>query len=175
MITLKQWMECVHYRITEGSNYGWQCYGNNAYDLSCWDHDHDGVSSNVVFDTKTQEVYEVTVCDYKRQRAYRLINPYYRSQYNQEASTRQVEANQAWDDVDYTDLETYQDFLDKATAIMNYEEYDQRISVPIDLPDHEMFTLFKMAHEQDITLNQLVERMLRAQLDCQESVSDLIS
>lgn len=171
MITLKQWMECVNYRITEGSEYGWTCYGFDAYDLSSWDGDQDGTSSNIIFDTSTQEVYEVSVCDYERQRAYRLINPAHRKDYHLEAVSRSADANQAWDNVDYVDLETTEDFLAKATAIMNYEDYDDRVSIPIELPDNELMVLFKMAHERDMTFNDFVEEILRQKLTELESGS----
>ena len=71
MITLKEWMEVANYRITEGSDY--YAYGG-AYALSSWSGDQDGYSLEIVFDQKTQEVYEVQACDYKHNRAYRLIN-----------------------------------------------------------------------------------------------------
>ena len=35
-----------------------------------------------------------------------------------------------------------------------------RVNVDIDLNDEELFTLMKMAHERDITLNQLVNNIL---------------
>lgn len=164
MITLKQWLETVNYRITEGSDYCWTCYGPNAYDLSSWDNDQDGCSANIIFDTVTQEVYEVGVCDYRRERAYRFINPNHRKDYKDEAKSRSVDADQAWDGVDYTDLETEEDFLEKARAIMNNKEYDTRIKIPIDLPDSELMFLFKMAHERDMTFNDFVEEILVTKL-----------
>jgi len=42
MITLKQWMEVVNYRITEGSQFQWECYGSHAYTLDSWNGDIDG-------------------------------------------------------------------------------------------------------------------------------------
>jgi hypothetical protein len=47
MITLKEWMEVVDYRITEGSGYSWQCFGANAYCLDSWDGDQDGHSLSI--------------------------------------------------------------------------------------------------------------------------------
>jgi hypothetical protein len=73
MITLKEWMEVVDYRITEGSAYSWQCFGANAYCLDSWDGDQDGHSLSITFDQKTQTVYEVQIHDYRNQRAYRMI------------------------------------------------------------------------------------------------------
>jgi hypothetical protein len=41
------------------------------------------------------------------------------------------------------------------------EDYDTRVSVPLELENDEMFELMKMAHEQDLTLNEFVEQLLR--------------
>jgi predicted HicB family RNase H-like nuclease len=37
--------------------------------------------------------------------------------------------------------------------------------IEIELDDKTLMTLFMMAHEKDITLNQLVEQILREELD----------
>lgn len=164
MITLKQWMEVCNYRITEGSEYCWECYGSNAYRLDSWNGDQDGHTISIIFDTRTQEVYEVTAYDYKRERAYRMINPAYRDAFNEEVKSRDV-TDEAWEDdygnpVKYNDLETEDDYIEKATAICNDEEYDTRIEVPLTLNDDELYQLMKLAHERDVTLNTLVEEML---------------
>ena len=79
MLTIKEFMELIDYKITEGGVYGWQCYGPNSYMLSSWNgvHGSGGYNFNIVFSTKTQKVYEVEVCDYTNDRAYRMINPDY--------------------------------------------------------------------------------------------------
>lgn len=165
MITLKQWLEVVNYRITEGSEYCWQCYGHNAYCLDSWNGIQEGHSLSVIFDTVTQEVYEVQSHDYERNRAYRLINPNYKSVYESEATTRELDVNEAWEGVNYVDLETDDDFLDKAHAIVNGQDYDTRVEIPITLPDDALFRLMQLAHEQDITLNQLFENVLIEEID----------
>jgi len=165
MITVKEFMEIVQHRITEGGDYGWQCYGPNAYRLDSWSGDQDGHSVSIVFDTQTQTVYEVTAYDYSRERAYRLINPDYREAHANEAVYRGVEANEAWDCVNYVDLEADDDFIQKALAIVADEDYDTRVEVPLELDDAVLFDLMRMAHEQDITLNTLVENIIRAEID----------
>jgi len=50
-------------------------------------------------------------------------------------------------------------------AIVNNEDYDTRVSVPVDFTDEELLTYMKMAHDRDITFNQLVEDALRAAID----------
>jgi hypothetical protein len=45
------------------------------------------------------------------------------------------------------------------------QDYDTRVSVPVELDDSELFELMRRAHERDITLNQLVEEILRAVIE----------
>jgi hypothetical protein len=163
MIDMKQFFEAVGYRITEGGDYGWECYGANSHQLSAWNgvQGDGGWSANIVFSTKSQKVYEVEVCDYTNNRAYRLINPKYKVKHGLEGVARGVRSNQAWDDVDYTDLEVEEDFLEKLKAIVNGDNYDTRVQVPIDFSDEELLTYMKMAHDRDMTFNAFVEEALR--------------
>lgn len=160
MLTLKEWMEIVDYKITEGSDYLWHCFGPNSYNLSSWNGEHDGYSFNIVFDTVTQEVYTVEACDYKNDRAYQLVNPAYKDDYNREVTSRGLFSNQAWDDVNFVELETDDDFFEKALAIKEGKDYDTRVSVPLELEDSELFELMKMAHERDMTLNDFVSEII---------------
>ncbi len=161
MITLKEWMELADYRITEGSAFGWDCYGHDAYMLDSWNGEQDGHSFTVIFDTKTQVVYEVQAHDYVHNRAYRMINPDFQDKVKKEANQRDSNKDNAWDDVDYVDLEVDDDFIQKCLAIRAGEDYDTRISVPIDIPDAELLKYMKMAHEQDMKFNDFVELALR--------------
>ena len=153
MITLKEWMEVTNYRITEGSDY--YAYGG-AYALSSWNGDQDGYSLEIIFDQKTQTVYEVQACDYKHNRAYRLIN---------EAHKEERTADEAWDDVKWIDLECDDDWIQKTLAIVAGEDYDTRVEVPIDLTDEELLKYMKLAHERDMTFNQFVEEALRTAIE----------
>lgn len=167
MITMKEWMELVDYKITEGSDYGWECYGPNSYTLDSWNgvHGTGGYSFSIVFSTKTQKVYEVSMCDYTNDRAYRMINPKNVEKHRKEAESKSVLANQAWDDVDYIDLDVVDDFIQKALAIRSGEPYDTRVQVPVDFTDQELLQYMKLAHERDMTFNELVEEALRHALN----------
>jgi hypothetical protein len=167
MITMKDWMELVDYRITEGNNYGWQCYGSNAYTLDSWNgvHGLGGYSFSIIFNTKTQKVYEVSVYDYTNNRAYRMIVENKREKHRKESEMRNINSNQAWDDVDYVDLEVDEDFLEKATAIISGQDYDTSVQINIEFSDEELLTYMKIAHEKDITFNQLVTMSLQAAMD----------
>jgi hypothetical protein len=163
MITMKEWMELVDYRITEGSDYMWSCYGPNGYQLDSWNgvHDKGGFSFSIIFDTKDQTVYEVQAHDYTNDRAYRMINPGFQKKHRKESKKRDVEINEAWDGVDYVGLEVDDDFIQKCLAIKAGEDYDTRVEVPLTLDDDQLFLLMKLAHEHDLTLNEFVEDILR--------------
>jgi len=156
MITLKQFMEMISYRISEGSK--WNGFSPDAYSLDYWNGDHDGHSLCVIFNTRDQTVYSVQACDYKNNRAYRFSHPDHRNDLDKEA----------WDDVSWIDLETEDDWLEKAQAIVDGRDYDTRVQVPLELNEDELFQLMSMAHERDITLNQLVTEIIQRVIDQEE-------
>ena len=162
MISMKEFMELVDHKITEGGDYGWQCFGHNSYQLSSWNgiHGKGGWSANIVFSTRSQKVYTVEVCDYTNDRAYRIINSDYVKKYNKESKHRGELGNQAWDDVDYIDLEVDDDFIQKFLAIKSGEDYDTRVQLPVDFSDEDLLRYMKLAHERDITFNELVTQAI---------------
>jgi hypothetical protein len=155
MITLKEWMELVDYKITEGSDY----YSDNKilYSLDSWNGDQNGYSMCVIFDTATQTVFAVEAHDYKNNRAYRRAIPEFEGD------------AEAWDGVNFVDLESDDDFIQKALAIKNDEVYDTRVVIPLDLPESELLTLMTMAHERDMTFNdfvaEVIEKFVARQLE----------
>ena len=152
MLTLKEFMELVDFKITEGSDYHVNVPG--LYLLSSWNGEQAGYSFDIAFHpADNQRVYLVEANDMKNNRAYRLKDP-----------ALDID-NVAWDGVEYTDLEVDDDFIQKCLAIKSGEEYDTRVSVPLELEDDLMFELMKKAHERDITLNQMVEQVLREVID----------
>ena len=173
MITLKEWMELIDYKITEGGDYGWQCYGHDAHMLDSWNGDQDGHSFSVIFDTKTQVVYEAQAHDYVNNRAYRLVNPEFKAAHDQEADQRDVTLSEAWDDVHYTDLDVVDDFVQKGLAIRDGEDYDTRVQVQVEFSDDELLTYMKIAHDRDITFNELVEIALQDAIDQYRMLNDI--
>jgi hypothetical protein len=163
MINLKEWMELTDYKITEGSDYGWSCYGPYSYTLDSWNRVHGpgGYSFTITFSTKSQKVYEVSMCDYTNDRAYRMINPKFQEKHRKEAEMRNVNLNEAWDGVEYVDLDVLDDFIQKSLAIKAGEKYDTRVQVPVDFSDEELLQYMKMAHDRDMTFNEFVEEALR--------------
>lgn len=174
MISMKEWMELIDYKITEGGEYGWSCYGPNAYSLESWNgvHGEGGYSFGIVFNTESaQTVYQVSAYDYTNNRAYRMIDPDYAEQHRKEAKARNVLVNQAWDEVDYVDLDVVDDFIQKCLAIRTGEDYDTRVQVPVDFSDEDLLKYMKLAHDRDMTFNQFVEETLRQALQAHNTNS----
>ena len=168
-MTLQEVIEAFEYKISGGSEYQWHCFGDHARFL---DFETEYGNGSVIFDSVDQTVYqaEVWVKDTSdsKSRPYRWFNVEYFDAYLKEAVERNVKYRVVYDDVEFIDLEQAEDFFEKAKAIMNGIEFDKRIVVPLDLPDSLMLELFKEAHKRDITLNQLVDKILQNLVDTYE-------
>ena len=166
---LSQVNEITNHRITEGSEYGWNCYPDARY----LDYESDFAHVSVLYSTVTQEIYQAEVSIKvdawdEDQRPYRWLNPDFKEAFFSECKKRKVKKNRAWDDVKWIDLETEEDFLEKAEAIFHGLDHDKRVQVPIELEDDVMLKLCMEAHKRDITLNQMVEEILRNMIEKHE-------
>jgi hypothetical protein len=97
-----------------------------------------------------------------------MINPNNVEKHRKEAKSKSVLANQAWDDVDFVDLDVVDDFIQKALAIKAGEDYDTRISLSLELDEKLVIKLMQMAHEEDISLNKLIEKILKEVIDANQ-------
>jgi len=159
---LKAINEALNHAISGGSEYQWACYPDARY----LDYETKFGNASVIFNTSTQEVYEASVeATVDETRPYRWLNESHKQAMFDEAEARGVDRDNAWDDVHWTDLETEEDFLEKAKAILDGEEFDTRIEVPIELSDADFMALAKMAHERDITFNEMVVEILKLAIE----------
>lgn len=162
MAHLKEYFEAINGQITGGESYGWTTFGEHARYL---DSDREGhYSISAVFDSQTQQVYTLELWDYDRELYYRWIDPDYVEAQRSMSESKGVKFNMAFDQTKFIDLELAEDMFEKISARVQDQDYDQRVKVPLNLEEDQVNALMRMAHEQDITLNQLVERILRAQM-----------
>jgi hypothetical protein len=165
MITLKDFLTAIDYKITEGSEYGWTCYGPNTHRVERQVGDHTGNTLTCVFDTKDHFVYELEAWDNATDRIYRWINPDYIKAYKKACKKHDVDFKNACDRLNYIDLDVEGDILEKIHAIANNEAYDDRVQIEVDFTDEDMLQYMKLAHQLDITFNELVERALKTAID----------
>jgi len=159
--------EVLGHKITGGSDYQWNCYPDGRY----LDYESDFAHVSVLYSAVDQTVYQAEV-SVKREawdedkKPYRWLNPDYVEDFYKESEKRQVDTDIAWDDVKWIDLESADDFLEKALAIFNGDDsFDKRIQVPLDLNEDEILKIALMAHERDITLNKMVEEIIQLAID----------
>ena len=165
MITLEDFLKSIDFHITEGSEYLWQCFGPDSYQISSWNRNDNENTVCAVFDKKTKVVYTMEAWDYQNRRTYRWIHPEYVDAVKEEYSSRNLDFNVSIDDEKFIDIDVPEDILEKSKAISEGVPYDTRIQVTLNLDDREMLQLMTLAHNQDITLNRLVEKILQVAID----------
>lgn len=57
-------------------------------------------------------------------------------------------------------LELYEDLLNKVSAIVLGLDFPEGITVTIDLPENEMMFLKQLAHDNNLTVDKMVEQLL---------------
>ena len=154
---LEQFATAVRHRITGGSEYQWQCYGDQARWLDAgWEKDGDQWQASVVFDGGTQRVYECQVSDYRTEQAWIWRDPEFGEAHDREAAERGVDPRFAWDAVPWQVVGGEQEIIQRIQVIA-----DPRERVDIELPDDEILKLCLRAHELDMTLNDFIGMILR--------------
>jgi hypothetical protein len=166
---LAQINEAMSHQITGGSEYQWQCFPDARF----LDYESEHAHVSILYSTVDQIVYqadasikrEVWPDDKRFDKPYRWTNPIFKDAYINESKERNIDPDQAWDDVKWIELETDEDFLEKAKAMFEGDYWDTRIVVPVDLDDDTILKLSMEAHKRDITLNKMVEIVLQEAID----------
>lgn len=104
-IKIKDFVLAVNYKIGDGYEYLWECYGPNACGLG-WDKKDFSASAAIIYDTKTHDVYEMSVwdCRVEKTKVYRWIKPGYFKKYKKESKSRGFKFDIAIDDVKFEDV-----------------------------------------------------------------------
>ena len=161
--------EALNHQITGGSDYHWNCFPDARF----LDYESEYAHVSILYSTTNQTVYQAEASikldvwpnDDRHDKPYRWTNPEFKNDYLNEAKDRNVDPNCAWDDVKWIELETDEDFLEKAKAMFNGNYWDTRIQIPVDLDDDTILKLSMEAHKRDITLNNMIELILRELID----------
>jgi hypothetical protein len=163
---LEQYIKAIDYKIGEGSKYTWYSFGDNARYLD-FDNDCDSAGCFItgIFDQKTQQVYSVEFHNYDTNVAYRWIDPNFKESYQKEQSEKGFSDETEYESFKIVNIEVEDDILEKIEYFLLSGSYDTRIKVPLDLDDELLFDLMKMAHEKDITLNQLIGNVIEQSIE----------
>ena len=172
---IDQVIEEFEYKISGGDVYLWKCYGSNARIL---DMGKAEVGGYIIFDSESQYVYEVLV--WRDDDQYRWIDEHYVSAYKKEASERGINPKIAYDDVDYIDIDNENEMLHTIYKVRQgtmpprpKKESEEDGIVDVDLPDDVLLKLAMDAHKQNITLNEHVVNLMRAEIERVETQEHL--
>lgn len=166
---LSQVNQAFDHKITSGSEHQWNCFPDARF----LDYESEYAHVTVLYSTVDQVIYQADASlkrdawpnDDQYDKPYRWTNPIFKDVYLNEAKERKIDPNQAWDDVKWIDLETGEDFLEKAKAMFNGDYWDTRVQMEVDLDDDLILHLAKEAHKRDITLNKMIEVILQEVID----------
>jgi hypothetical protein len=100
MITIEQFLRLVNFKITGGTEFGWNCFGENARFL---DSETSEYSASIIFDAETQVVYVAEYLGTKNDIPYRWINPDFEAAYSAYAKKMSVDISLSWNDEPFFD------------------------------------------------------------------------
>lgn len=162
-IKIKNYLSAVNYKIHEGYEYLWKCFGDNVYSLEYFEEDI--FSCSCVFDTKTSNVYVLEFWNYKTGQCFRWIDSSKEQDYINECNKRNLKFEEAIDGKNFVQC--------NSNSILNLISdsvgVDKKENIEINLTEKETFELMKRAHELDITFNELVEDILWEAIEKNES------
>ncbi len=162
-MNIQQVFNAISYRIVESTPFLYHCFGANEPRSYSFSNKNNEPCGSFVADAAGR-VYELSVdngaYDDDKTRCYRWVDPDFEEALFAEIREHDSDPTIAWDEVKYIEIEVEEDILTKTQAICNGLIFDTRIITPVDLTDQEFLMISKMAHERDITLNQMVEHII---------------
>jgi hypothetical protein len=162
-MNIKELLERVNYQFGSGGKFQWDCYGPDAFFIDFQTVDFTPCGGAII--NSTGRVFEAHIEVPGEPICYKWVDPVFVQPYVEEAKRRNIDPNNAWDDVRYTDLDLEEDFLEKFDAIIHNRDFDRRILVPMDLSKEQLHQLFTLAHEADMSLNDFVAFILRRKIE----------
>lgn len=167
--TIKDFLECVDYRVTESATFLWKCYGSNARIMDYWngEHNNKSVSVSAIYDEVTSKLYAMEVSDGPNSRDYRWICQEYRKLHSDEAIERGVDDTSIGDNK-FIELEVFGDILEKSRSIFLGKEYDTGILINISMTAEEENYLRSAAALENISLEDFILRIIENEIGSRE-------
>lgn len=101
----------LRWQVSSGAEYMWDCYGDDCRIMDFGEHD-DNFHVSIIFNLKTSRVLEMTgygsiftLALTTDNLPWRWIDPEYRTLYEGECRTRNIDPTRAWDDIRYNDID----------------------------------------------------------------------
>lgn len=165
---LQSFLHLIQYKITDGYSFDWKCFGRNAHGIQC--DEKDGYNLVAIYDRFTHRVYQIEAWDYITNHSYRWTDPDFLESHVNECAANNVDYYEACDGV-FIDFQMEDDIINMGNKIIEAHnarilelasdiDEDGKEEIVLNLSEQEQFDLMKMAHEQDMSLNEFVESIL---------------
>lgn len=160
---MEAYIKAIRYKITNGEEFLWECYGPNARYLESSDDDY---HISAIFDTETAQIYESSISStYSGDIRYRWIDLNYIEACKAEATSRGVDWMDFSDGQPWHMTDDFDDIIDKISKIPYGEEYDRRVVLTLDLEEDVKEMIETAAALQGITIDEFIERALKAVIE----------
>ena len=158
MFTLKNFLDLVEDNCTvERFPTDLLCYGANTSIYSAYVKDDYECCAAV----NDLGIRELNLYDYKNARNYRWTVPEVEPLRAAEFLLAGIDPDICDGDQEFIDLIMIEDMIEKMTAICAGQEYDTRITIPLELSDEEFILIARAAHKLDVTINEYMVQAVK--------------
>jgi hypothetical protein len=156
---LERFMIAVEYRISSSYEHLYEC-GDSSLSVLC--SDKDGVySTEVAINLKTNDTMYLNVWDYKNKRMYNYFpDKEFMKEYLEEYAIKKPYYVHPDDVIEEVNLDVEEDYFDKLYCIINEIDYNTDVLCKLDIDDDILIKLALKAHENNVTLNDYIVRLL---------------
>lgn len=165
---LQEYITATENKISEGCDYQWNCFGMKPFMITTY-FENANTEATAIYDRKTLDVFSVEFLDNDSNTIYRYLDHKYKDAYYAECESRGIDPKNEFDLFKIREVIVEADILNKINCSALGDEYDTRIKVPLDLPDPLLFDLMKLAHEKDVTLNELITGAIASSIERYEN------
>jgi len=160
-MSLHDFFTLFDYKVTEGSDFCWNCFGPNSRFIELKYNDIGGC---VVFSKLNQEIFQAEVYDEAKNIAYRWMPPQAKIDYFAECEKRNVPKMEAWDGCEFVNVDSVSEFSGIVKSLIEGKDPEDDLEVELDLPHNVIVFLALEAHKRNITLNEMINIVLRDML-----------
>lgn len=165
---LSEIVKAANYKIKEGCEFLWDCYGENSRTLDFGGDDAESVVS-CVFDSGKDIVFQVEIYS-KDGKVYRWVDPEYQETLKNEFQNRGLSYDYAYDDVMWFDLEHTNDVFIKTKQIIETGICDDKVTILLEIQSQEDYDkLQQLSIQKGINIKDVVAEFLEAH--CKEHLN----
>ncbi len=152
---MKDFMETISYNAFSSKESS-GIFGNSSYSFTAQNYNY---LIRAIFDVSENKVYSIIAIDYSKKKGFIWIHPDYVDVY-----FRFIDDEFNLDDISYIQTDYVPDILDKVKKIYTNEEYNDLVSLPLDVSERELFYAMKQANKLDMTFNQYLNMLIEVSL-----------